>query len=227
MAQSSSSGGFLFEMKLDSRYSRSFYSDGLTDRKYREIYALALSIQEVKNELSKLVNQNLFHYLEMSKHQFQTEMLPLVKNRISSNFVNQLLCDVYIAYQNKFKNIKHRLKFQHIKEYNFTYYKRSGKNKSGRIYKAGDFKGISIKHDETPLSITLTYLARYGYFGIVDYLLEKFVNENNMTYIDATKEFVDENGYLVGSSDDLHLFEEEDNKKILDVVKSVIEKSNK
>ena len=179
MAQSSSSGGFLFEMKLDSRYSRSFYSDGLTDRKYREIYALALSIQEVKNELSKLVNQNLFHYLEMSKHQFQTEMLPLVKNRISSNFVNQLLCDVYIAYQNKFKNIKHRLKFQHIKEYNFTYYKRNGKTKSGRIYKTGDFKGISIKHDETPLSITLTYLARHGYFGIVDYLLEKFVNETN------------------------------------------------
>ena len=30
-----------------------------------------------------------------------------------------------------------------------------------------------------------------------------------MTYIDATKEFVDENGYLVGSSDDLHLFEDE------------------
>ena len=27
--------------------------------------------------------------------------------------------------------------------------------------------------------MTLTYLARYGYFGIVDYLLEKFVNETN------------------------------------------------
>ena len=57
--------------------------------------------------------------------------------------------------------------------------------------------------------------------------IEKFVNENKMTYIDATKEFVDENGYLVGSSDDLHLFEAEDNKKILDVVKSVIDKSTK
>ena len=166
-------------MKVDSRYSRSFYSDGLSDTKYREIHALALSIRDVKNELSILVNQNLFHYLDMSKYQFQKEMLPLVKDRISSNFVNQLLCDVYISYQNKFKNIKRRLKFQHIKEYNFTYYKRNGKTKSGRIYKAGDFKGISIKHDETPLSITLTYLARYGYFGIVDYLLEKFVNATN------------------------------------------------
>ena len=166
-------------MKVKSRYSRSFYSDGLSDTKYREIHVLAASIRKIKNELSILVNKNLFHYLEMSKYQFQKEMLPLVKNRISSNFVNQLLCDVYIAYQNKFSSIKTKLKFQHIKEYSFTYYKRSGKTKSGRVYRAGDFKGISIKHDETPLSITLTYLARYGYFGIVDYLLEKFVNETN------------------------------------------------
>ena len=166
-------------MKVNSRYSRSFYSDGLSDTKYREIHALALSIREVKNEVSLVVNNNLFHYLDMSKYQFQTEMLPLVKNKISSNFVNQLLCDVYTSYQNKFANIKTKLKFQHIKEYSFTYYKRSGKTKSGRIYKAGDFKGISIKHDDTPLSITLTYLARHGYFGIVDYLLEKFVNATN------------------------------------------------
>ena len=143
-------------MKQPSRYSRSFYSDGLSDTKYREIHALALSIRDVKNEVSLVVNNNLFHYLDMSKYQFQKEMLPLVKNRISSNFVNQLLCDVYVAYQNKFKNIKRRLKFQHIKEYSFTYYKRNGKTKSGRIYKTGDFKGIGIKHDETPLSITLT-----------------------------------------------------------------------
>ena len=166
-------------MKVDSRYSRSFYSDGLSDTKYREIHALAVSIREVKNEISEIVNQNLFRYLDMGKHQFQKEMLPLIKNRISSNFVKQLLDDVYVAYQNKFKNIKRRLKFQHIKEYSFTYYKRNGKTKYGRVYRAGDFKGISIKHDETPLSITLTYLARYGYFCIVDYLLEKFVNETN------------------------------------------------
>ena len=115
----------------------------------------------------------------MSKIDFQKKMLPVIKNEISSHFVKQLLDDVYVAYQNKFKNIKRMLKFQHIKEYSFTYYKKNGKTKSGRVYRAGDFKGISIKHDETPLSITLTYLARYGYFGIVDYLLEKFVNATN------------------------------------------------
>ena len=81
-----------------------------------------MSIREVKNEISIVVNNNLFHYLDMNKHHFQKEMLPLVKNKISSHFVKQLLDDVYVAYQNKFKNIKTKLKFQHIKEYNFTYY---------------------------------------------------------------------------------------------------------
>ena len=167
-------------MKQTSRYSRSFYSDGLTDRKYQEIYALALSIRDAKNKISGIVNQDLFRYLEMSKHTFQQTLFNIAKEqKISNHFVWQLLDDVYVSYQNKFKNIKHRLKFQHVKEYSFTYYKRSGKTKSGRIYRVGDFKGISIKHDDTPLSITLTYLARYGYFGIVDYLLEKFVNETN------------------------------------------------
>ena len=180
MAQSSSFGGFLFGMKQDSRYSKSFYSNGLTDRKYQEIYALALSIREIKNKIAGIVNQDLFRYLEMSRNTFRQALCDIAKEqKISNHFIWQLLDDVYVAYQNKFKNIKHRLKFQHIKEYSFTYYKRNGKTKSGRIYKTGDFKGISIKHDETPLSMTLTYLARYGYFGIVDYLLEKFVQETN------------------------------------------------
>ena len=167
-------------MKQPSRYSRSFYSDGLTDRKYQEIHALTISIRDTKNKISGIVNQDLFKYLAMSKHTFQQSLCDIAKEqKISNHFIWQLLDDVYVAYQNKFGSIKTRLKFQHIKEYNFTYYKRSGKTKNGRIYKTGDFKGISIKHDETPLSITLTYLARYGYFVIVDYLLEKFVQETN------------------------------------------------
>ena len=183
-------------MKQSSRYSRSFYSDGLTDRKYQEIHTLAVSIRDAKNKISGIVNQDLFKYLEMPKIDFQKTMLPYIKNEISSHFTKQLCDDVYTAYQNKFKNIKHRLKFQHICEYHFNYYKRSGKTKSGREYHAGDFKGITIKHDETPLSITLTYLARYGYFGIVDFLLEKFVNETNQekekfyaTILDTIYEF--------------------------------------
>lgn len=167
-------------MKQSSRYSRSFYSDGLTDRKYQEIYTLAVSIRDAKNKISEIVNQDLFKYLEMSKHTFQQALCDIVKEqKISNHFIWQLLDDVYVAYQNKFNNIKRRLKFQHISDYHFNYYKSSGRTKNGREYHSGNFKSITIKHDETPLSITLTYLARYGYFGIVDYLLEKFVNETN------------------------------------------------
>ena len=167
-------------MKRDSRYSRSFYSNGLTDKKYQEIHALAVSIRGAKNKISGIVNQDLFKYLDMSKHTFQQALCKIVKEqKISNHFIWQLLDDVYTAYQNKFNNIKRRLKFQHISEYHFNYYKKNSKTKSGRVYCAGDFKSITIKHDETPLSITLTYLARYGYFGIVDYLLEKFIRETN------------------------------------------------
>lgn len=187
---------FFVGMKIKSRYSRSFYSDGLTDRKYQEIHALAVSIREIKNKISGIVNQDLFKYLEMSKIDFQKKMLPFIKTEISSHFTKQLCDDVYTAYQNKFSNIKRRLKFQHISEYHFNYYKRSGKTKNGREYHAGYFKSITIKHDDTPLSITLTYLARYGYFGIVDYLLEKFIQETNQekekfyaTVLDAIYKF--------------------------------------
>ena len=166
-------------MKQSSRYSRSFYSDGLTDKKYQEIYTLAISVRDAKNKISGIVNQDLFKYLEMSKIDFQKTMLPYIKDEISSHFTKQLCDDVYTAYQNKFNNVKRRLKFQHISDYHFNYYKRSGRTRNGREYHSGDFKSITIKHDDTPLSITLTYLARYGYFGIVDYLLEKFINETN------------------------------------------------
>ena len=184
-------------MKQQNRYSRSFYSDGLTDKKYQEIHALAVSIRDAKNKISGIVNQNLFKYLEMSKHTFQQALCKIVKEqKISNHFIWQLLDDVYVSYQNKFNNIKRRLKFQHICDYHFNYYKRNGKTKSGRIYNSGDFKSITIKHNETPLSMTLTYLARYGYFGIVDYLLEKFVNETNQekekfyaTILDTIYEF--------------------------------------
>lgn len=47
----------------------------------------------------------------------------------------------------------------------FTFYKRDTKQ-----HKKGDFKGVVICKEQTPLSICLTYLARYG-------------NENTLTYI--------------------------------------------
>jgi len=161
-------------MKISSRYSKSFYSDRLSDTKYQEIYAFAVYLNKIKNEISQEVNSNLLFYLDMSKFDFQKYLRHKIKDKISSNFINQLLDDIYTSYQNKFDGINRRIKFEQIYDYQFTYYKKNTKN-----HNKGDFKGISKKYKSTELSATLTYLARYGNENIISYLLEKFVKETD------------------------------------------------
>lgn len=161
-------------MKIQSRYSKSFYSDRLSDTKYQEIYTFAIHLNEIKNEISKEVNSNLLFYLDMSKFDFQKYLLPKIKDRVHSNFVKQLLDDIYTAYQNKFEGINRRIKFEQIYDYQIILYKRNTKE-----HNKGDFKGISKKYKSTELSATLTYLARYGNENIIPYLLEKFAKETN------------------------------------------------
>lgn len=161
-------------MKISSRYSKSFYSDRLSDTKYQEIYDFAVYLNKIKNEISKEVNQNLLFYLDMSKFDFQKYLLPEIKDRVPSNFVKQLLDDVYIAYQNKFEGINRRIKFEKVYDFQINLYKKKTKE-----HNKGDFKGISKKTKTTELSATLTYLARYGNENILNYLLEKFVKEND------------------------------------------------
>ena len=43
-------------MKISSRYSKSFYSNRLSDTKYHEIYDFAIYLNKIKNEISKEVN---------------------------------------------------------------------------------------------------------------------------------------------------------------------------
>ena len=144
-------------MEINSRYSKSFYSDRLSNTKYNEIYSFALSLNTIKNEISTKVNKNLFQFLEMSKFEFSKFINSEYKNRINSNFIYQLSDDIYTSYQNKFDNINKRLKFEVIYDYQINLYKRKTKD-----HNIGDFKGISKKYKSTPLSLTLTYLIRYG-----------------------------------------------------------------
>ena len=161
-------------MKIQSRYSKSFYSDRLSDTKYHEIYVFAVYLNKIKNEISQEVNSNLLFYLDMSKFDFQKYLLPKIKDKISSNFVKQFSDDIYTAYQNKFEGINRRIKFEQIYDYKFTYYKKNTKN-----HNKGDFKGISKKTKSTELTTTLTYLARYGNENTLSNLLEKFVKETD------------------------------------------------
>lgn len=155
------------KMKIQSRYSKSFYSDRLSDTKYQEIYSFAVYLNKIKNEISKEVNSNLLFYLDMSKFDFQKHLLPKIKDKVVSHFTNQLLDDIYIAYQNKFEGINRRIKFEKIYDFQINLYKKKTKN-----HNKDDFKGISKKTKITELSATLTYLARYGNENTLSNLLE-------------------------------------------------------
>ena len=161
-------------MKIQGRYSKSFYSDRLSNTKYQEIYAFAVYLNKIKNKISKEVNYNLLFYLDMSKFEFQKYLLPEIKDKVSSNFVIKLLDDIYTSYQNKFEGINRKIKFEQIYDYQILLYKKKTKE-----HNKGDFKGISKKTKVTELSSTLTYLARYGNENILNYLLEKFVKETD------------------------------------------------
>ena len=161
-------------MKIQSRYSKSFYSDRLSDTKYQEIYSFAVYLNKIKNEISKEVNSNLLFYLDMSKFEFVTFMREKYKGKLPSNVDAKLFEDIIVAYQNKFEGINRRIKFEKIYDFQINLYKKKTKE-----HNKGDFKGISKKTKVTELSATLTYLARYGNESILNYLLEKFVKETD------------------------------------------------
>ena len=126
----------------------SFYSDRLTDRKYGLLFKRAISLRDVRNELSLLVNSDLMKYLSMSKIDFQKAMLPLIKDRIHSNFTKQVCDDVFNCYQNRFSAIQKRMMFEKVKSLEMTFYKRNTKDK-----KKGDPKGIIRTIVYYPLSL--------------------------------------------------------------------------
>ena len=115
-------------MKIQSEYSMSFYSDRLTERKYCLLKNQAESLLSVRNELSVLVNSDLMKYLSMSKNEIQKVMLPLIKDRVHSNFTKQICDDVFNHYQTRFTSIQKHMMFEKVKSIEMTFYKRNTKN---------------------------------------------------------------------------------------------------
>lgn len=89
-------------------------------------------------------------------------------SELPSSFDKQCYEDVLVAYQNKFEAVKHKLTFENIRYVCCEVYKRDTKN-----HKKGDFKKVKNNKTSTSLTITLSYLARYGNEGILDYINEQ------------------------------------------------------
>lgn len=152
-------------MIIDSKYSKKFQSDNLTDTKFSEIKTMAIDINNLKNTVSKEISENLLFFLDMNPLSFVTYMRNKHKGEVSSNFDKQLYRTVIDSYQNKFDAIQNKLSFNKITFLGFEFYKRDTKGN-----KKGELKKVSIKKEKTQLSITLTYLARYGNNETVNYI---------------------------------------------------------
>jgi len=158
-------------MEIASKYTKVFVSDDLTRQKYGELYDLAISIREHKNLISREICSDILHYLDVSPLNFVTEMRGKYKGVINSNFDKQLYQQVIDAYQNKFDAITKRMKFEKISFLGFEFYKRNCKG-----HTKGDMKCVRLERKSTDLSICLTYLARYGNEGTLEYINTQLAN---------------------------------------------------
>ena len=166
-------------MYIDSKYTKSFKSNNLTRLKYDELIEFAHLVLSHKNAVSMYICQHLLPYLDYSKLTFLKEMRCFYKNVIPSSFDAQLYTDVFVAYQNKFSAIQHKLKFETITFQGFDFYKRNTKR-----HKKSEFKRVVNEHKATPLSTCLTYLARYGNEDTINYIISKLndVDENKRMF---------------------------------------------
>lgn len=61
-------------MIIDSKYTKTFVADKLTDLKYQELANFAVTLRDFKNKVSREVNSNKLFYMNMSKYEFMTYM---------------------------------------------------------------------------------------------------------------------------------------------------------
>lgn len=155
-------------MIIQSKYTKIFKSKDITRLKYNELYDFAVLIRNHKNSVSEYVNSNLLHYLDYNKFSFLKEMRELYKGIIPSSFDAQLYTQIFDCYHNKFDSIQRKLKFEKVTYVCCETYKRDTKK-----HKKGNFKKVINKKEQTPLSICLTYLARFGNENTIEYITKQ------------------------------------------------------
>jgi transposase len=151
--------------EMESTYSVAFFPHMLSRTKKREILRMAKKINVLRNELSEIVQGDLLKFLNMSKFEFFNYFNPILSGRISSHFIKKIMEDVHEAYQRRSEAIDKHIQFELVTSLEPVFYKRRTKEKQ-----VGDLKSITRKTKKTNLTITLTYLARYGHTGTMQFL---------------------------------------------------------
>ena len=159
------------------RYS--FYSKDLNAKKFDLFVKKAEAIRDYKNALSLEMSSKLLYYAEMSKFDFiklfgiQTNFLN-PSSLIRGNEVQKVAIDVFDAYQNKITQVKQKMIFVIQKSIEVEYYKRNTKKN-----KKGDVRSFEITTKSTPLSKTLSFLARYGAEDTLEYANKRLENKED------------------------------------------------
>jgi len=180
-----------------STYSKSFYSTELNQLKYDELLSKATKIRDLKNLLSQVISNDILKYINFSKIDSIKYFNTYLKNNetgsligLSGQDIQHTIADVHVSYENKFKQIKSKIKFTIQKEIKKTFYKKNGKS-----FKKGDLKTLELKKKSTPLTMTMSFLGKYGKEGILNYINERLSQDN----------FVDDNQKLFYQNIQTHL----------------------
>ena len=156
------------QRKHGSTYSVAFHPLLLSDTKRDEIIHRAKEIRDMRNDISQMFFDDMLGMMELSKFEAFNKFTQLFTERISSHYLKKCIEDVWRAYQIRFDAIKHKIEFRQVVSLTPIFYKRNAYG-----HKVGELKSVERRTKTTPLTRTLTYLARYGTYNAVDYINAK------------------------------------------------------
>lgn len=182
------------EVKCVKSYS--FYSKDINAKKFDLFVQKAKAVRDYKNALSLEFSSKLLHYAELSKFEliklFGINDNVLYSSKlIRNNELQKAVSDVFDAYQNKISQVKQKMTFVVQKSVEVEYYKRNTKKN-----KKGDVKSYEIKTKSTPLTKTLTFLARHDIPNILEHIEKQIVlcKDDKKAFFETIKSYIEKFG---------------------------------
>ncbi len=160
-------------MQIKSTFSKSFSSFELNEVKFEQLKNKAEKIREFKNIISNKIHKNINTYINKSKFELVKEFNTQIKD-LSGQEIQIAIGDVYDTYLNKFNQIKNKMIFKIQKGTKVRKYKVNSKN-----HIKGDVMSFELQLKSTKLTKVMSFLCRYGYYGISKDLKKKTFKDKN------------------------------------------------